>query len=240
VTGKGGGSVAPAATWLLPSSARAPGQGGAFYSTDLAVANTGASEAALTLKFLGHDADGTSGPEKSFTLGAGKSATYADVLGSVFGVTEGYGAIQVASSTASLAVSSQTGTPSTGGGTFGQSVPAFGDAELIRAGTPRTILGVREDAAFRTNLILANASPSPIDVDLTLVGETGALLGTKRYPLPPLGMTQVTRVVRDLGVGSDVAGARIVLATPTGGGAFAAYASVIDATTNDPRTLLPR
>ena len=53
-------------------------------------------------------------------------------------------------------------------------------------------------------------------------------------------MTQLTRVVRVLGVAADTAGARLVLATPTAGGAFAAYASVIDNTTNDPRTLLPR
>ena len=53
-------------------------------------------------------------------------------------------------------------------------------------------------------------------------------------------MTQVARVVRELGVSSDVSGARLVLSTPTAGGAFAAYASVIDARTNDPRTLLPR
>jgi acetyl-CoA carboxylase beta subunit len=53
-------------------------------------------------------------------------------------------------------------------------------------------------------------------------------------------MTQVSRVVRDLGVSGDVSGARLVLSTPTAGGAFAAYASIIDAGTNDPRTLLPR
>ncbi len=53
-------------------------------------------------------------------------------------------------------------------------------------------------------------------------------------------MTQVTRAVRDMGVSGDITGARLVLSTPTGGGAFAAYASVIDNATNDPRTLLPK
>ena len=239
VTGKGA-TPAPAATWILPSSARAPGAGGAFYSTDLAIANTGAADAAFTLKFLGHDVDGTSGTETSFSLAAGKSATYADVLGSVFGLSSGYGAIQVASSTTSLAVSSQTSTPAVGGGTFGQSVPAFGSVDLIRVGTPRTIVGVREDSAFRTNLILANATTLPLDVEVTLVAGSGSTLGTKRYSLLPLGMTQVSHVARALGVTSDVTGARAILSTPTAGGAFAVYASAIDATTNDPRTLLPR
>jgi acetyl-CoA carboxylase beta subunit len=53
-------------------------------------------------------------------------------------------------------------------------------------------------------------------------------------------MTQVSHVVRDLGVAANLSGARLVLSTPTAGGAFAAYASTIDNTTNDPRTLLPR
>ena len=230
----------PAATWLLPSSARVQGSGGAFYTTDLALANTSASDATLGIRFLGHDGDGTGGPEKSFSLAAGKGVTYTDLLGSVFGLTSGYGAIRISSSTAALAVSSQTSTPAGGGGTFGQSVPAFSDAELVRTGMPRTILGVREDAAFRTNLILANATETALDVDVALVSEAGAPLGSKRVPLPPLGMTQVSRVVRDLGVGADVAGARLVVSTPAAGGAFAAYGVVIDNTTNDPRTLLPR
>ncbi len=235
-----GGSSTPAATWILPSSARAPGAGGAFYSTDLAIANTGAADATVVLKFLGHDADGTAGPEKTFALAAGKGVTYADVLGTVFGVDTGYGAIRVASSTTSLAVSSQTATPAAGGGTFGQSVPGFGDADLVKAGAPRSIAAVREDAAFRTNLVLANATAAALDVDVALVSAAGATLGTKRYSLPALGMTQVGHVVRDLGVAADAAGARLVLSTPTPNGAFAAYAAVIDAVTNDPRTLLPR
>ena len=53
-------------------------------------------------------------------------------------------------------------------------------------------------------------------------------------------MTQVSHVVRELGVSANVSGARLVVSTPTAGGAFAAYASVIDAKTNDPRTLLPK
>jgi hypothetical protein len=165
--------------------------------------------------------------------------THGDLLGSVFGVDSGYGAVRLASSTSTLAVTSLTSTPSPSGGTFGQSVPAFGEADLLREGLPRTILAVREDPSFRTNLVLASAVETPLDVDVTLLADTGAALASARYALPPLGMRQVTRVVRDLGVAADVAGARLVLSTPTPGGAFAAYAALIDNVTNDPRTLLP-
>ena len=224
--------------WLLPSSARAAGQGGAFYTTDLTIANTGVAEAAIFLRFLGHDADGREGAERSFLLGAGRSATYADVLG-LFGLGEAWGGLQLRSSSPSLVVTSQTSTPG-GGGTFGQSVPLVPETELIRSGTSRTIPAIREDASFRTNLVLANGSEAPCDVDVSLVSEAGAVLASRRVPLLPLGTTQVTRVVRELGVSSDVSGARLAVSTPTAGAGFAAYASVIDNRTNDPRTLLPK
>jgi hypothetical protein len=225
--------------WLLPSSARAEGEGGAFYTTDLTVVNTGVTEATIFLRFLGHDADGRGGPERMFRLGPGLSVTYADVLGSFFGYGSAWGGIQLRSASPSLVVASQTSTPG-GGGTFGQSVPLVPETELIRSGTTRTIPAIREDASFRTNLVLANGTGSACAVDVSLVSDTGTVLATRRFALEPLGMNQVTRLVLELGAASPVSGARLVLSTPTAGAAFAAYASVIDTKTNDPRTLLPR
>ncbi len=176
---------------------------------------------------------------RTYTLAAGRTQTFSDVLGSVFGRTSDYGAISISSTSFSLAGLGQTSTPGFGG-TFGQSVPVAVATELISKGAPRSIVAIREDAAFRTNLILSNATSAPLDVDLSLVAENGGVLGSDRVSLPALGMTQVTRVVRSLGVAADVTGARLVLSTATTGGAFSAYASVIDNVTNDPRTLLPK
>ncbi len=225
--------------WLLASGARVRGDGGTSWKTDLTAVNGGESEATLFLRFLGHDADGRNGPERSFRLAAGRSMTWSDVLGSVFELEEAWGAIQLRSASPDLVVTSQTFTPG-GGGSYGQSVPLFAETELIRGSASRTIPAIREDASFRTNLVLANGSEAACDVDVSLVSEGGTLLGTRRVPLPPLGMTQLTRVVRELGVTVAVSGARLVLSTPTASGAFAAYASVVDEKTGDPRTLLPR
>ena len=230
--------------WIFPSSAHAAVSAGAFYTTDLTIAYANSISAQFTLKFLGNNADGRGGTEKTFDLASERSVTDADVLGSVFQQTANFGAILVRSqyphSDASfISILAQTSTPGFGG-TFGQSVPAATSADLVRNGQEQSILAVREDAAFRTNLILANATEAALGVDVRLVSADGVTLASKSYALPPLGMTQVTRVVRDLGVGADVAGARLVLSTPTPNGAFAAYASAIDNVTNDPRTLLPR
>ncbi|MFN7987728.1 MAG: PKD domain-containing protein [Thermoanaerobaculia bacterium] len=227
-----------AASWILPSSARAQGAGGAFYTTDLVVSNTG-GDAAFTVKFLGHDADGRPGPEATYALGAGKTLLLADVLGSAFGVGSAWGALQVRATSAALEVRGETSTPAPAcvGGTFGQSVPAVAAASLVGPGSRRSIPGVRESAAFRTNLVLANGSEAAAEVGVSLVLGDGTEAASRSYRVEPLGMIQVTRVVRDLGWAGDVLAGRLVVAPSSG--SVAVYASVIDNLTNDPRTLLP-
>ena len=225
---------------VLPSSARSPGAGGTFFTTELTVANAGTFAADVMVAFASHDGDGRGGPTRSIRLRAGETTRWPDVLGALFSIVEDWGALHVSSASPGIVATSQTTTPATGGGTFGQSVPAFPSSEWIGPGTVRSIPGVRQDEAFRTNLVLANATEVPVVVSLDLIAQDGTLLGRTSVPLPPLGMTQLGRVARELGASGDVLGARLVLSTPSAGGAFAAYAVQIDASTGDPRTLLPR
>lgn len=221
-------------SWLLPSSARVQGAG-AFWTTDLSIRNVGPAAATATVKFLGHSGDGRAGAEIPVTLAAGETWSRGDVLSALFGLTADWGPILVRSEASGLVVLGQTSTPG-GGGTFGQSVPAFAPGDLLGA-TPRSIVGVRQDAAFRTNLMLANATEAALDVDVTLVASGGTTIATQRVSLGPLSFAQ-RNVAIDLGV-PDVSGATFLVSTPTAGGRFAAYASVIDQVTGDPRTLLP-
>ena len=233
--GGGGGGGTVAGTWLLTSSARVQGAG-AFWQTDLSIRNTGTSTASVTVKFLGNSGDGRGGPERTVSIPAGQTITWSDVLSSLFGLSSDYGPILVRSSVASLAILGQTWTAG-GAGTYGQSVPVLSTEELIGS-APRSILGVRQDAAFRTNLMLANATESTASVSVQLVSTGGAVLGSKTVSLGPLSRAQ-------LNVGSDfgytsLSDAVFVISSPTSGARVGAYASVIDAGTADPRTLLPR
>jgi hypothetical protein len=227
--------TAAAHFWLLPSSARAPGRNGSFFTTDLTVANRGTAGAVATVKFLGHDMDGRTGPEMALTMPPGQFRTVTDALGSLFGVTLDWGALLVSSESPSLVISGQTTTPGCGG-TFGQSVPSFAEASLIPAGAWRVLLPVREDSVARSNLILANAVSTALDVDVVVLTDTGVTVETRRVTLQPLGMTQVALASL---VTTALPAGQIVVSTPTPGGLFAAYATTIDNVTNDPRTLLP-
>lgn len=229
-------NVGPATTFLLPTSARLHGPNGAFYTTNLSLANTGAAPLSFTMRFLGHDQDGSSGPERTFDLEAGRSVTTFDVLGSVFGQGANYGAIRITSDQPTLSVVSVISTPGCGG-TLGQTVPAFRESELIPAGSRRSILYVREGDGFRSNLVLASNAGVPTAVDVELVSPEGVALSARRYAVPPNGMTQIGRVARDMGVTGGVTGARLVVSSPTDGARFAALLFVIDEVTNSPTVI---
>jgi hypothetical protein len=85
-----------------------------------------------------------------------------------------------------------------------------------------------------------NATSAPLDVDASFVSDTGAVLGTTTLHLAPLEMRQIDDAPHALGAAGDVASGRILLATTTPGGAFAAAGTVIDNRTNDPRVLSAR
>jgi hypothetical protein len=122
----------------------------------------------------------------------------------------------------------------------GQGLPAFSDANYVRPGQARSLLAIRDDARARTNLVLANATEAALDVTVTLVSEAGAALGTAIVTLPPLGMKQINGVARALGAAGGITNGRVVVSTPTTGGALAAIASVIENDSGDARTILPR
>jgi hypothetical protein len=225
--------------WLLPASAHSSGLTGAFYTTNVAVANVGVAPASFTLKFLGNNQSGSGGPEQTFNLESGKSVTYFDVLGSVFNQTSNFGAIRITSDTPSLNIVSVTSTPGFGG-TFGLTIPAVSYSDLIPTGSSRSILYIREGDGFRSNLVLASNADVSTTVDAALVSPAGATLAAKSYSVSPNGMTQINRIVRDMGFSGPVTGARLVLSSSTPNAAFTAFASVIDETTNDPTAVEAR
>ncbi len=239
------GGASASNDYYVPSVAHSAGgtpSAPAFYTSDLFAANRGAMDANVTFKFLGHDQDGTAGAEQSVIIPAGETVTYRDVLASLFGLTSGnnYGAIRIASDSAALKISSVTTTPTPDGkGAYGQSVPAVAASQLITSGSPGAIVGVREDSVGRTNLVLVNTTTQPLEADATLWDDSGNNLGTLKTSLPALGMTQIGRIVQAITGARNTSNGTLTLSTPTAGGAFTTFASLVDNGTNDPATLFP-
>ena len=113
-----------ASTVLVPTNAHSAGREGPSTRLNLLVSNLTGSAATFTLKFLGSNQDGSSSPEKTFDVDPRTSATFSDVLGSVLGKTNDFGAIGITSNTSGPDdIFSVTSTPGFGG-TFGLTIPA--------------------------------------------------------------------------------------------------------------------
>jgi hypothetical protein len=232
-------TLTPAATttWILPSAAWVHGAAGSYWMTQFTLSNPGTTDAAVTLKWLGHDADGRGGHEFTYVVRAGQTLVPDEETWQI-NHPEDWGAILVTSSSPALFVQSETRTYVPGGGTVGQGLPALGPADFASS-TPKSFAPIRENASFRTNLVLANATEAPLTARVVLYAADGTQLGSRNVDLPPLGMTQLNRVATLLGAATLDLG-RIAISTSTPGGLVAAYASIIDNRTNDPRTILPQ
>jgi hypothetical protein len=166
-----------------------------------------------------------------FALAPGAARRHEDVVRTAFGAT-GSGAIRVVPSRGSPLVAARTFNL-TDLGSYGQYVPAMAAGEATGPGDTALLVHLRETAAFRSNLGLLNASAVPITVAVELLAGGGASLGALTVELAPFAFRQLDRVLRRVTTDPvEIAAAH--LSTPTPGGAFFAYASVVDNLSGDP------
>jgi hypothetical protein len=227
--------------YFVAAAAKAAGAEGAFFLTDLDIVN--GDNDTVTYQFLwmprGQDNSIPDGSAE-FTLGAGEAVRYSDVLGTVFGVTDGaVGALLVISDSSDLTIMSRTynAPDDPGAGTFGQSIPGEEENDLIQAGERRRIIFFTENGDFRSNLGLLNGTSRSITIMWERFTADGSSLGTGSRTLPPYGNVQLNRVFSDV---APVEAAYIDVWTDTTGGAFSAYGSVLDNDSSDPTTVLPQ
>lgn len=229
-------SPTSSAKWLLPSAAWLHGANGSHWTTVFTIANPSSEDAAVTLKWLGHDQDGHGGREFAYVIPAGQTLAPGTAdWEALYG--EDWGAVLVSSSSPSVVVQSEIASWF-GSGTVGQALPSFNASDFAGA-APKHLAPIRENYTFRTNLVLANPTDIPVTAVVLLHSAEGNVIGSREVSLPPLGMTQISRVAAALGA-SHLDLGRVSVSTPTPGGLVAAYASLIDNVSNDPRTILPR
>lgn len=160
---------------VLPVAAQTSGASSTDWRTELSIHNSGSRGVNVDVKFL--PADGGTARTKSVFVSAGSTASYGNALRDLFAIGSGSGALSIEAvdqaGAPELNVASRTFTGGSSG-TYGQFVPGEdGDREV------RTmyLTGVVSSGDFRTNLGLANASSSHLEVTVTLLGAAGETVG---------------------------------------------------------------
>ncbi len=220
--------VAPTRDAVIPNLGTLVGFGDTSFVSDLLLANPDPENAAsvtITYVPLG---SGDTPPAATASLGPGESRVIEDVLGTLFGVSAGQGALLV-SSGAPVAASSRVASRR-GEGDYATFAAALDGAEAIPDGGTATGFGIAQTAVRRTHLVLFNRGAAGT---VTVVGydPLGSEIGTLSVDVSAGEATRINFVMEQLGA-SDLATGRIAVTAAPGMQVYAETAQA-DAATGD-------
>jgi hypothetical protein len=221
--------------WVA-TSAHSTGAVGTNWRTDLEVHNPGTTMAGYSIALLKRNTDNGAPDVRSFTLGPGQSVRYNDIILNVFGFS-GAAALRFTTTAGTILITSRTYNNQPGG-TYGQYVPAFPDAQAITYSEEGRLIQLGHQPDFsqggsRTNLGLVNAGASPIDLTIDLYTAAGAWLGQVPVSLRAYEYQQLDQVFSQV-ISYAIDDGYAIVRTSSANGRFFAYASVIDNRTSDP------
>jgi PKD repeat protein len=222
----------PAPVQYVPAIASVSGAGGAHFQSELSIANGEGRLTSVTVTFLEHDRNNTSAPATTLVLAPFETLHSDDALNELFGKSETYGALKIESDRSpGVTVFQRISTAAAlTEGTVGQQVDAVSAEDFTPNGT---ILGLRQDAAFRSNLGMVNPGDGNASVTLTLIRSPAIPLATATVVVPPRGYVQ--RNLASLFPSAAIpAGETLSIAIDGEGNPVFAFGSVIDNTTQDP------
>jgi hypothetical protein len=191
------------------------------------------------VELLERDRDNSSARSVIVTIDAGRFRRVINVLDELFDF-EGAAALRLTPLSGQILATSRTFTQDSAGGSYGQFVPFIPASEAATVGESAELIqltGIPGTPGFRTNIGLVYVTSGAIEVIVHFHGPDGGLLGTQMVSLDPLEYRQLGEVLVGLGQGS-IGDACASVTTSTPGGAFLAYASVVDNQTGD-AILLP-
>ena len=229
---------------LVTATAHLAGDQGTNWRSDLEIHNLSEAPGVVDVLVFRHGADNSTPSGTTLNVGPGETVRLDDVLDTSFGV-EGAAALVLVPSAGRIMATSRTynllGPGNelglTAGATFGQYIPAVRFGEAIRHGEQGRLIQLSHSFSSsrgtRTNIGLVNATDADLTVRIELYNESGVQLGRVERVLMPYEYEQVNRIFERV-TGDDVADGYAVLTSPTEGGAFFAYASVVDNLTGDP------
>ena len=166
----------------FPVVARNPGAGASSFVSDARLLTLADTDVTVWAEWYPKNTAGLTGPAAiaPITIPARGEAVVNDIAGSLFGATD-RGAVRLVGLSPFLAVGRTfNDRRATGGGTYGQLLPAHPLSDAAPSGV--LLLGSdrpRVDRLdFRTNLGYFNPNPFPVDITFTVGKPDGSLVGT--------------------------------------------------------------
>jgi predicted GH43/DUF377 family glycosyl hydrolase len=224
----------------IPAAALASGAQGSFYQTDVDLNNAGGQPVQYEFLWFPRGEDNTDyTASETFTLGAGMSVRYENILSEVFGFEpNALGALAIMSTSPDLLCMTRTYNLELekSGGTFGQAVPAVKPGDFITHGERRRILFGSQGPDYRTNIGCINGTDMLAAVEVELFNADGESLKTERLRLDPFSNDQLNAPFSDYAPVNGYVDVWTVMPN----GLFYCYGSVLDNVTSDPTTILPK
>jgi len=216
---------------VIPGGGNVVGFGGARWHTDLDIANGGTMPTMVTVQLLAANQANPNPASASFMLDGGSSIRYRDAFAEIFDF-EGTGALRLLVDNPYVTASSRTYAADEDG-SYGQGIPAHGMMHAVTFGRTGHLTGLSESGntsdGFRTNIGLVNATGADVMVDVTLYSHDDMVVDMVSVTLAAHEQRQLSRIYPEA---TEVGHATVSTTTP--GGAFYAYASVVDNQTADP------
>ena len=221
----------------IPFVMRGGGPLGPSSQTDLQLANTGSVAASVTLALRpATSADGAPPPDvplPAASVPPGAVVSLSDVLAAA-GLASATGALEVSADQPVFAFA-RVWAAADGGGSYGY---GSGSAPAVAAGSRAVFLGVSENAAFESDLVLLNQSGNPASMAVNLAAADGTAAGTLNVTLAPREVRTLPSVWFAV-TGATVDAGRLEVVPADGAGPVAATVLRSDRTTLDADALVP-
>lgn len=210
--------------------------GSANWRTDTRVFNASSSPVEATLTF--YSQNGGEPQTAKVTLAANEVRQLDSTLSSLFNVTNAGGALHISTATASNLIATARTYNQTSNGTYGQFISAVTPDGAIAAGSrPLQLLQIEESNRYRTNIGVAEVTGRPATVEVSVIPPDSKLSAVISLDLQGNQFVQLNQLLKRLDM-DNTYNARVTVRVTQGSGRVTAYASVIDALTQDP-TFVP-
>jgi len=175
-------------TWTIPGVGLTAGLNDTRFVSDVALTNLGVAPANVALSFLGPGGL----PAQSFTLAAGATKTYRNVIDALWDITGVVGALSVHADQPLVLRARTYNTAATG--TFGVALPVYSSDHLIGEGQTADSLWVQQDTSgtsgFRTNVGVVFPDAAGGEAVVTFFDAAGAAVGSLNYSSTAPGFQQ--------------------------------------------------